>query len=253
MIKLFISDIDGCLSRPFKTPDWELLSQLRRLNEQSINDMAVPPLSICSGRPFPYVEAVAQWLGVDQPVVFESAGIYELETNKIDFLPAFDDDAEQEVEELKNWLREDVVPEYPGLIIEFTKRMDAGVIHLETSVIQEIYPQVVEYVSEHYPRFEVHHTDVSINIILAKNNKRNGILELCEVLDLNPREVAYIGDSSGDVPGLKIVGRSFAPSNASDDVKAEAEVVLEAEVTDAVLMAYRQVIQENRKILAEAS
>ena len=253
MIKLFISDIDGCLSRPFKTPDWELLSQLRRLNEHSINDMAVPPLSICSGRPFPYVEAVAQWLGVDQPVVFESAGIYELENNKIDFLPAFDDDAEQEVEELKNWLREELVPEYSGLIIEFTKRMDAGVIHLETSVIHEIYPQVVEYVSEHYPRFEVHHTDVSINIILAKNNKRNGILELCEVLDLNPREVAYIGDSSGDIPGLKIVGRSFAPSNASDDVKAEAEVVLEAEVTEAVLMAYRQVIQENRQILAEAS
>ncbi len=253
MIKLFISDIDGCLSRPFKTPDWELLSQLRRLNQQSMNDMAVPPLSICSGRPFPYVEAVAQWLGVDQPVVFESAGIYELETNRIDFLPAFDDEAEQQVEKLKSWLREELVPEYPGLIIEFTKRMDAGVIHLDKSIIEEIYPKVVGYVEEHYPRFEVHYTDVSINIILAKNNKRNGILELCEVLDLNPREVAYIGDSSGDIPGLKIVGRSFAPANASEDVKAEAEVVLDKKVTEAVLMAYRQVIQENRKILAEAS
>lgn len=251
MIKLFITDIDGCLSVPFKTPDWELLSQLRRLNEQSSQDMAVPPLSICSGRPFPYVEAVAQWLGIDQPVVFESAGIYELESNTIDFLPAFDAEAQQQVEELKSWLREEMVPQYSNLIIEFTKRMDAGVIHLDSSVIEEVYPQVVEYVEEHYPRFEVHRTDVSINIILQTNNKRNGILELCKVLDLEPREVAYIGDSSGDIPGLKVVGRAFAPSNASEEVKAEAEV-LQAETTDAVLAAYRQVIQENRRILAEA-
>jgi HAD superfamily hydrolase (TIGR01484 family) len=251
MIKLFITDIDGCLTRPFKTPDWELLSQLRRLNEQSAHDMAVPPLSICSGRPFPYVEAVAQWLGVDKPVVFESAGIYELETNKIDFLPAFDGSAQQQVEELKKWMREELVPQYSNLIIEFTKRMDAGVIHLDKSVIDEIYPQVVEYVNEHYPRFEVHYTDVSINIILKKNNKRNGILELCEVLGLEPREVAYIGDSSGDIPGLKVVGKAFAPLNASEDVKSVAEVV-QAEVTEALLMSYRQVIRENRRILAEA-
>ena len=128
--------------------------------------------------------------------------------------------------------------------------MDAGVIHLDTNVINEIYPEVKEYVEEHYPRFEVHYTDVSINIILQKNNKRNGILELCKQLDLDPEEVAYIGDSSGDVPGLQVVGRAFAPANASDDVKAEAEV-LDAEVTEAVLMAYRNLIQHNRELLAD--
>ncbi|MDZ7681678.1 MAG: HAD-IIB family hydrolase [Fodinibius sp.] len=249
MIKLFITDIDGCLSTPFKTPDWEKLSQLRRLNEQSAHDMAVPPLSICSGRPFPYVEAVAQWLGVKKPVVFESAGLYELETNKIEFLSAFDEEAHQQVQELKQWLREELVPRYSNLIIEFTKRMDAGVIHLDSEVINEIYPEVKAYVKEHYPRFEVHYTDVSINIILQQNNKRNGILELCDLLDIDPQEVAYIGDSSGDVPGLQVVGRPFAPANASEDVKAVAEV-LDAEVTDSVLMAYRNLIEHDRRLLA---
>lgn len=251
MIKLFITDLDGCISTPFKSPDWDLLSQIRRLNEQSTHDMAVPSLSICSGRPFPYVEAVAQWLGLDNHVVFESAGIYELATNEIRLLPAFDREAEEQVRELKKWLRKEIVPQHDGLIIEFTKKMDAGIIHLDTNVIQEIYPQVVDYVNEHYPRFEVHDTDVSINIILAENNKRNGILELCEVLDLNPNEVAYIGDSSGDIPGLKTVGRAFAPLNAADAVKEQAEVI-EAKVTEAVLEAYRRVIKENRQQLAAA-
>lgn len=252
MIKLFISDIDGCISTPFEAPDWELLSQIRRLNEQSKHDMAVPSLSICSGRPFPYVEAVAQWLGIDNHVVFESAGIYELSTNNVRFLPAFDDQAEQHVRELKQWLRKEIVPQHSDLIIEFTKRMDAGIIHLDTTVIDDIFPQVVDFVSKHYPKFEVHRTDVSINIILAENNKQNGIQNLCRILGLEPAEVAYIGDSSGDIPGLKIVGRAFAPLNAADDVKEEAEV-LTAEVTDAVLMAYRKIIQENRQILSAAS
>lgn len=251
MIKLFITDIDGCLSTPFKTPDWDLISQIRRLHQQSVHDMAVPELSICSGRPFPYVEAVAQWLGIDNPVVFESAGIYELSTNKVRFLPVFDEEAEQQVRELKQWLREEIVPQHSDLIIEFSKRMDAGIIHLETEVINDIYPQVTEYVNEHYPKFETHRTDVSINIILGENTKRNGILEVCEMVDVDPEEVAYIGDSSGDISGLKTVGRAFAPLNASDDVKEVAEVV-EAEVTEAVLMAYRSIIRANRKILAEA-
>lgn len=251
MIKLFITDLDGCISTPFKTPDWDLLSQIRRLNEQSDHDMAVPPLSICSGRPFSYVEAVAQWLGITNHVVFESAGMYELSTNNIRFLPIFDDEAEQHVQELKQWLRDEIVRRHQDLVIEFTKRMDAGIIHLDTAVIQEIYPPIKEYVNDQYPNFEVHHTDVSINIVLSDNNKRNGILKLCEIMDLDPMEVAYIGDSSGDIPGLKVVGRAFAPKNASDAVKEEAEV-LEAEVTDAVLTAYRRIIQENRQSLAAA-
>ncbi len=251
MIKLFISDIDGCLSRPFREPDWELLSQIRRLNKQSIHDMAVPPLSICSGRPMPYVEAAAQWLGIDRPVGFESAGIYRVKTNEVQFLSAFDDDAEQQVNQLKNWLQDEIVPTDNGFIVEFTKRMDAGIIHLDKEVIDEVHTPIVDYVEKNHPRFEVHKTDVSINIVLKDNNKRNGIQKICELLDLDPQEVAYIGDSSGDIPGLEIVGHPFAPKNASEAVKQHAEVI-EASVTDAVLLAYRDIIQENRRLLADA-
>lgn len=251
MIKLFITDIDGCLTTPFETPDWELLSQIRRLNEQSIHDIAVPGLTICSGRPMPYVEAVAQWLGVRHPAVFESGGVYEMETNEVHFLSAFDEEAEEQINELKNWLQKEIIDHYPNMILEFTKRMDAGLIHLEKGVIDEVHPEIVSYVEENYPGFEVHKTDVSINIILGNNNKANGIGRICDLLELDPKEVAYIGDSGGDIPGLKIVGRPFAPFNAIDEVKQYAEVV-NAEATDAVLTAYRNIIEENRQILAEA-
>lgn len=248
MIKLFITDLDGCLTRPFSTPDWQLLSEIRRLNEQSQDDLAIPPLSICSGRPMPYVEAVAQLLGIERPTVFESAGIFDHSSGQVEFLPAFDEEAEHQVKELKSWLQKEIINRYPEMILEFTKRMDAGLIHLEKGVIDEVYAEIEEYIEREYPRFEVHKTDVSINVILGHNNKQNGIERLCELMDITPGEVAYIGDSSGDIPGLKIVGRAFAPQNASPGVKEHAEV-LDAEVTDAVLLAYRSLIRDNRKLL----
>lgn len=250
MIKLFITDLDGCISTPFISPDWSLLSEIRRLNDQHVNDLAVPPLTICSGRPLPYVEAVAQWLNVKHPAVFESAGVCNIENYEIQFLPVFDEKAQQQVDELKTWLEREIIPEYPGMILEFSKKMDAGLIHPKKEVIDDAFPAITEYVTKRYPIFEVHKTEVSINIILEDNNKENGILRLCELLDITPREVAYIGDSSGDIPGLKIVGQPYAPDNAVAEVKEHAEV-LNVKVTEAVLMAYNRIIQKNREGLSE--
>lgn len=251
MIKLFITDLDGCLTEPFQAPDWKLLSEIRSLNQQSKEIEHIPPLSICSGRPLPYVEAVAQWLDVKVPVVFESAGMYLLSSNSPVFDAVFDEEAEREVEDLKKWLKGKIIPEYEGMELEFTKKMDAGLIHLERPVIEDAFSRVREYVEEHYPLFEVHMTDVSINIILKENNKKKGIRMMCERLDLDPSEVAYIGDSSGDIPGLKLVGHPFAPSNAAESVKKVAEVI-DLQSTEAVLEVYNRIIEYNEnKALAE--
>jgi hypothetical protein len=96
--------------------------------------------------------------------------------------------------------------------------------------------------------FEVHATDISVNIILKKANKGEGITNLCELLNLDLSEVAYIGDSSGDLPGLKIVGKSFAPINAKSFVKDTAEIVTK-ETTAGVLEAYEYLVEHNKKEL----
>lgn len=251
MIKLFITDLDGCLTKPFSAPDWNLLSEIRKLNWQSKSDNCIPPLSICSGRPMPYVEAVAQWLNIDIPVVFENAGLYMLSSNSPSFAAVFDDEAEREVADLKKWLQSEIIPGFDGMELEFTKKMDAGLIHLDRSVIEEAYAVVSEYVQDHYPLFEVHMTDVSINIILKENNKKRGIQMLCDQLELDPGEVAYIGDSSGDIPGLSLVGHPYAPSNAAESVKKVAEVI-DLPVTKAVLEVYNRVVKYNeRKVIAD--
>ncbi len=246
MIKLFVTDLDGCISIPFKTPVWDHITQIRNLNISSQDDEAVPPLSICSGRPYPYVEAVAQWLDVRLPVVFESGGMYDMNTNQFDQNGFFDDKALEHVNELKEWMRETVITRYPSGIMEFSKMMDAGFVHPKKEVIEEVLPEVEKYVSENYSEFEVHHTDISINIILSKNNKRAGIEKLSEKLGIKPEEVAYIGDSNGDIPALEIVGQSYAPVNAKSYVRDIVKYPLEEEATASVLKAYKMIIESNK-------
>lgn len=247
MIKLFITDLDGCMAHPFITPNWEAVTRIKDLILKSKDDQTVPPMTICSGRPFPYVEAVGQWLGIETPMLFESgAGIYDIKVNKITWNPHFDDEAKNAVEEIKEWLVNTLIKNYDGTYPEFAKYTDAGLVNPDSSKIAMMHEEVLNYMEGKYPMFEVHATDVSVNIILKKANKGHGIKLLCDQLGLDLDEVAYIGDSSGDLPGLTIVGRSYAPVNARSFVKDKVDMITK-ETTAGVLEAYHDIIKINRE------
>jgi len=61
VIKLFVTDIDGCLGEPYTPYDLDGLATLRRYAHDAgppTAPSATPAVSICSGRPYPYVEAL---------------------------------------------------------------------------------------------------------------------------------------------------------------------------------------------------
>jgi hydroxymethylpyrimidine pyrophosphatase-like HAD family hydrolase len=247
MIKLFVSDLDGCLSHPFKTPDWDAINLIRELNLKSRVENHIPMMTLCTGRPFPYAEAVAQWLDIRLPFVFESAGVYHWEGNRIQTALKSLDGALEPINEIRNWLRNEVLPDYPGAIIEFTKMMDAGVVSMDFDVINEIHERVLKKVEGMDPRPEVHATDISVNILLPGNDKLQGVKLLSEILDIGLNEMAYIGDSSGDVPAMKQVKMAFAPKNAHQIAKDNADVI-DKEATLAVLEAYERIIRYNESL-----
>ncbi len=250
MIKLFITDLDGCISHPFVSPDWDAIAEIRALNIRSREEKHIPPITICSGRPFPYVEAVGQWLRVDKPMVFESGGgMYDMKKNSISWNPFFDDKARAAVSEIKKWMEQSILNKYEGTYPEFAKFTDAGLVNPDPSKIDLMHKEVKDFIGDKYPDFEIHVTDVSINVILSKANKGQGIRNLCDILEIEPKECAYIGDTGGDIPGLEIVGKSFAPSNARPYVKEMVQTVTE-EATQGVLQAYKEVIAHNKARLS---
>lgn len=289
MIRLFVLDIDGCLTMPFQTPDWKALTEIRALHEASDLDPAIPPLTLCTGRPLPYAESVAQWMGIRLPFVFESATLFKWKGNEIiSGLPTLDlhvaenheslsgNSTEYKVDEkapllktasirdlytspllkpvleLKDWLITELIPSYPGAVLEFTKMMDAGIVSDDTEEIKEIHNEILRHVDRYYckdgePLLEVHHTEISVNVLIKGNNKSMGLRLIEKETGIPIQEMAYIGDSSGDIPALCIAGHGFAPANASDAVKQVHGVSVQSvESTEAVLKAYRYIIDQNR-------
>jgi len=245
MIKLFVTDLDGCISFPFKTPTWSAINSIRELNEQSIEDSAIPPITICTGRPFPYAEAVGQWLNIRHPFVFESAGLYHWDGNRIE--TALDDEEEslEPIREARRWITNEVLPNYPNAILEFTKMMDAGIVCPDESIINEIHELALRRIPEIDPGLEIHTTEISINVLMPGNNKLQGLKLLGKALNIRLDEMAYIGDTSGDAVALKEVKMPFSPSNARKVAK-DVSVEIPFEATEAVLEAYRRVIEYNR-------
>lgn len=245
MIKLFVTDLDGCISHPFKTPTWAAINEIRELNEQSQKDDAIPPITICTGRPFPYAEAVGQWLNIRHPFVFESAGLYHWEGNRIETAIERSEHALAPIREARDWIINDVLPNYPNAILEFTKMMDAGIVCPDESIINEIYEVALKRIPEINPDLEIHTTEISINILMPGNNKLQGLKLLGKSLQIGLEEMAYIGDTGGDAVALKEVKMPFAPSNARKVAK-DVATELPFETTEGVLEAYRRVISYNR-------
>jgi HAD superfamily hydrolase (TIGR01484 family) len=246
-MRLFIADLDGCIAHPFASPDWEAITELRRLirkGQAADHENGIPRFTICTGRPMPYAEAVAQWLSVDLPIIFESGGgLYDVRHNHIEWTPSLTEERLAQIEELKSWLQAEIIPQFDGLIPEFTKRTDVGLVHPRKEVIDAVYPQVKRYVLSEYPEFVVHYTDVSINVLLSEFNKGTGVQRLSELLDIPLEEMAYIGDGTNDIPAMELVGHPFAPANARDEVKRVSGItVMEQEATRAVLGAFRRIL-----------
>lgn len=245
MIKLFVTDLDGCISHPFKTPTWSAINSIRKLNEQGGNDSTIPPITICTGRPFPYAEAVGQWLNIRHPFVFESAGLYHWDGNRIETAIDRSEESLAPIREARDWIINDVLPNYPNAILEFTKMMDAGIVCPDESIINEIYEAALKRIPEINPDLEIHTTEISINILMPGNNKLQGLKLLGKSLNVGLDEMAYIGDTGGDAVALKEVKMPFAPSNARKVAK-DVATELPFDTTEAVLEAYRRVIAYNR-------
>ena len=72
-IKLILADIDGCIlpRRRHQIIDLSVIDQIRQHNQLSRENPTVPPVTLCSGRPQPYVELMMKLIGGYIPALFE--------------------------------------------------------------------------------------------------------------------------------------------------------------------------------------
>lgn len=248
MIKLFVSDIDGCIGQPYRPFDLLNVARLAELiarGEQGLDHL--PRFSLCSGRAYAYVEAVTQMLNVRTPVFFESgAGRFDLNTARITWSPLFTEDVKEQLTDIRYWLETDVAPG-TDLMLDFGKVTQAGVITNNTSELQHWLERILEKVAAEFDNLKVYHTHVSVDVLPRVMDKARSMEWAADLLGITLGEIGFMGDTNGDINGLNIVGHSYSPSNGTPDVKAAANNVTRAPEVEGVIEAYLDCAKRNEQ------
>ncbi len=225
-MKLIVLDIDGVLSQGEAQPfDLSLLARLGRLNRRSRAGEAVPAVTLNTGRPSPYVEAVLQAIDGWQPALYESgAGLYFPQSYWFQLTPNLTPTHLAELRLVVERLDQAVVQPgraywQPGKSVCYT------LFAQPPFSLADLLPEVQTIVAQVSQDFIVTPASLALNVHPAGIDKGSGLRWLAHVTGIDPTDMGGVGDSAGDIDFLRLVGRPAAPANATAGVKAVARFV----------------------------
>jgi hydroxymethylpyrimidine pyrophosphatase-like HAD family hydrolase len=225
-ISLIVTDVDGCIGAGEGSAyDLEVIQQLAEMNRAAQRGEPVPAVTLCTGRPGAYVDAMMQMLNGFVPAVFENgAGLYIPEGYRFAWNPIIPRSARKTVLQVRGLLEEAVVDAgigyfQPGKELALTMFPTPGHDLVEIGFVAE---QV--FAGRDIPcRVEVGVT--SVGIWLDGIDKGAGLRWLADEVGLPLSQTAGIGDDIGDVAFLKLAGFSAAPQNAIPALKEVVDYV----------------------------
>lgn len=234
-IKLVVLDIDGILTMgEAQALDLNLLSRLAELNRRAKIDSQFPAVTINTGRPSAYVEAIMQAIAGWQPALYESgAGLYFPQSYQFQQTPLLTSEQMAQFKIILDAVDKEFVQSgraywQPGKTVCFSLFAHAP------DTISSIVEDVKAYVADLSDEFIVNSAILALNIYPAHVDKGTGVRWLSETLDIPLTAMAGAGDSTGDIDFLSIIGQSAAPANATDNVKAIVDYVSAENAPDAL-------------------
>lgn len=256
-IKLFITDIDGCLIEGEKAGyDFAALAAIRELNRNAAADPAIPQVTICSGRPYPYVEAMLKLIDSPLPGIFEhGCGLY-FPTRELRHECAYHPQAVLAGADQQRWneLVQRILRE-TGAGQQCAKRAIVTFFPPEGEPPAELARFVAGLIAEAGLPLQAGHTAASVDVTPNGINKATGLRWLLDELagegwPLTLDEVASVGDSPSDICFMEVTAFSAAPANAAQSVLRMANYVSPQRYTRGVLDILERVIGRNRRLLA---
>jgi hydroxymethylpyrimidine pyrophosphatase-like HAD family hydrolase/dTDP-4-dehydrorhamnose 3,5-epimerase-like enzyme len=217
--RLVVSDVDGCITDgKGKAVDAALLSMLRTV----IRDHGIR-LILCSGRVHPYLEAVAQQIGLEttrDPLIVQSgAAFYYQCEDRME--PLLSDRQREAVTEANRRLKARAKLD-SGWHLEAGRDLTACAVPDPGGIT---IPDLTQIVNEELGDLEIetHPSDGGVDVVAAGVNKGFALRIALERLGIAAEEVLGIGDTGGDLSFLSMVGMTGCPANA---VKAVRRLVL---------------------------
>ena len=268
MIKLVAIDMDGTLLNSKK----ELLEETKQYFKDFHKKETDTLLVLCTGRPEsgirPYLKDLG-YLEENHYIISQNgANIYESRTGKRVMDAFLDSAAIQKWIELgkkhgisvmgagvdyyycidqepTEWMEFDVklvsgklkrIPTKESLNTDFYKILLMGdeeqLNEFETFIPQEWRDEFYVVRSQKY----------LVEVLTKGVNKAFGLEKLAQKLNILPSEIAAIGDAANDIEMLEYAGLAIAMGNASEEVKAIADIVTDTNENNGVIKAIDKLI-----------
>ena len=269
MIKLVAIDMDGTLLNSKK----ELLEETKQYFKDFHKKETDTLLVLCTGRPEsgirPYLKDLG-YLEENHYIISQNgANIYESRTGKrvmdafldsaaiqkwielgkkhgisvmgagVDYYYCFD-------QEPTEWMEFDVklvsgklkrIPTKESLNTDFYKILLMG-DEVQLNEFETFIPE--EWRDEFYV---VRSQKYLVEVLTKGVNKAFGLEKLAQKLNIQPSEIAAIGDAANDIEMLEYAGLAIAMGNASEEVKAIADIVTDTNENNGVIKAIDNLIQ----------
>ena len=269
MIKLIAIDMDGTLLNSKK----ELLDETKQYFKNFHNKNTETLLVLCTGRPEtgirPYLKDLG-YLEENHYIISQNgANIYESQTGKR-LMDAFVDSAA-----IQKWIELGKkhgisvmgagvdyyysFDEDPTEWMEFDVKLVSGKlkrIQTKESLNTDFYKILLMGDEEQLNEFEtfipqewrdefyvVRSQKYLVEVLTKGVNKAFGLEELAQKLNIEPSEIAAIGDAANDIEMLEYAGLAIAMGNASEEVKSIADIVTDTNENNGVIKAIDNLIQ----------
>ncbi|MBN1866030.1 HAD hydrolase family protein [Candidatus Sumerlaeota bacterium] len=224
-----ISDIDGCLA-PEESVAWDrdLFAELACISQHASQGLGpVAPLTLCSGRPQPYVEVLMKLLDVRAPAICESGAVlYSLHDNTSVLGPGVTPGKIQGLRVVRGFIEKEILPRHPEAVVQFGKEAHVSVFSKRPEIFPDIRSRVEAFVAENgLPRLEIQPSHYYLNISLDGVDKGSALRVLLEELGIDGSQAVGIGDTEGDLPLRECVGFFACPANSVRAIKDAADYV----------------------------
>lgn len=244
-IRVFACDIDGCLAAAGHADyDLEAFARLADLSRSSTSDPAVPALTLVTGRPHAYVDALSQALAITLPMSFENGvGL----ATRHPYRYWLDPRAEEGRGPLRRFA--EAVESTDHLTLQPGKVASLSVFPRQADRdLSDLAAELAEMLERLGLELEIDPSTDCVNVLVPGVSKLTGFAWLCNEIGVMPEQVAGIGDSVGDAPWLEVCGVSFAPANAVEEVKAVVTQASAQPDVAAVVEAYEALAAANRRL-----
>ena len=228
-VKWIISDVDGCIS-PEESVPWGIprfLELAQKVAAANAGRSTLAPLTLCTGRPQPYVEVLMKLFDVRVPAICENGAVlYTLHDNHAKFSAKVTEPMLIGLRALRTFIETDILPENPKVLLQFGKEAQISVFAEDPTLFPPIQAKIERFLADNNgPDLLIQASHFYLNISFTGVDKGSALVELQHELHATREDLAGVGDTEGDLPLRDAVGFFACPANARKAVKDAADYI----------------------------